>query len=276
MSSYSISVIPPPTFRISNPFYLYAHRTKPCLKFSLSSIILSKNTPPNPKTIKTQDALISNFIHQKKGKLSCSSAPGKEQAQQYFLFSDMEMVPATVWIPDHSWKSPTRFLGAALFRTPPSKPNDWTESTNDGRKLCLEDNYCQIRMIWDEQDTASFSHTPTAERQQNICLSFSWKRLKWMVKTQWCLWVNTEKNPDQTNKKLSPAERGVSDGQGVSWDISWLHTGQEQRDVVTPAIKKSGIFGHLEQEAAHGLETHCYYFLWVFQGLHLSSGKGYK
>lgn len=29
------------------------------------------------------------------GKFSCSWALGKEQAQQYFIFSDVEMVPAT-------------------------------------------------------------------------------------------------------------------------------------------------------------------------------------
>lgn len=30
-----------------------------------------------------------------------------------------------------------------------------------------------------------------------------------------------KKTPNQTNKKPQPEERGVSDGQGVPWDISW-------------------------------------------------------
>lgn len=50
-----------------------------------------------------EDALPSNFINQMKGIFPVPEHLGKEQAQQYFIFSDMEMVPATPHTLD--WKS---------------------------------------------------------------------------------------------------------------------------------------------------------------------------
>lgn len=50
-----------------------------------------------------EDTLTSNFINQMKGIFPVPEHLGKEQAQQYFIFSDMEMVPATPHTLD--WKS---------------------------------------------------------------------------------------------------------------------------------------------------------------------------
>lgn len=66
-----------------------------------------------------EDALTSNFMNQMKGIFPVPEHLGKEQAQQYFIFSDMEMVPAT-----HLTGSPTRYVSIALFRTPLSMAND--------------------------------------------------------------------------------------------------------------------------------------------------------